>query len=240
MSGNGQKVLVVNADDFGQSDGVTRGIIEAFERGIVTSTSMMVRWNGAQRAAEYARAHRDLAVGLHLDFGEWALRDDEWVQLYETVDLHDASRVAREAREQLERFRALLGCDPTHLDSHQHVHMSGEARQVAMALATELEVPLRQVTPAIAYCGSFYGQDEHGGVYHTAIGVPALVDILRDLTPGITELACHPGYCEGLDTMYRAERELELHTLCAPEVRDALTRFGVTLLSFRDLRDLRQ
>ena len=48
------RCVIINADDFGLSAGINRGIIEAHERGIVTSASLMVRWP----AAEYARAHR--------------------------------------------------------------------------------------------------------------------------------------------------------------------------------------
>jgi predicted glycoside hydrolase/deacetylase ChbG (UPF0249 family) len=47
--------LIVNADDFGQSAGVNRGVIEAHENGIVTSASLMVRWPDAADAARYAR-----------------------------------------------------------------------------------------------------------------------------------------------------------------------------------------
>jgi chitin disaccharide deacetylase len=231
-----RRILVVNADDFGQSDGVTRGIIEAFERGIVTSTSMMVRWTGAPAAAAYARANPRLAVGLHLDFGEWALRDGEWVQLYETVDPTNRDLVERETRRQLESFRTLLDSDPTHLDSHQHVHSGEPARSIATTLAVELGVPLRQVSPDIAYCGSFYGQDEHGGPNLEAIQVQALIELLRTMPPGVTELACHPGYADGLDTMYRLERATEVRTLCAPELRRALLEFEIELKSFRDLR----
>ena len=43
----GTRHLIVNADDFGQSAGINRGIIEAHEHGIVTSTSLMVRWPAA-------------------------------------------------------------------------------------------------------------------------------------------------------------------------------------------------
>src|SRR4051794_12483191 len=116
------KFLVVNADDFGQSPGVNRGIIAAFERGIVTSTSFMVHWPAAEEAARYVRANPRLAIGLHLDFGEWALREGEWTQLYARADLSDAAAVRHELRRQLALFRELLGRDPTHIDSHQHAH----------------------------------------------------------------------------------------------------------------------
>ena len=49
---------IVNADDFGQSPGITRGVIAAHERGIVTSASLMVRWPSANEAAAYARPGR--------------------------------------------------------------------------------------------------------------------------------------------------------------------------------------
>ena len=74
-----ERVLVVNADDFGRSPGVNAGIADTHERGIVTSTSLMVRWPAAEQAAAYARQTPTLAVGLHADLGEWARRDGAWV-----------------------------------------------------------------------------------------------------------------------------------------------------------------
>src|SRR5206468_2930594 len=64
--GPADKLVVVNADDLGLSPGVNRGIIEAHERGIVTSASLMVRWPAAAEAAAYARSRPQLGVGLHL------------------------------------------------------------------------------------------------------------------------------------------------------------------------------
>jgi len=66
-----QRLLIVNADDFGLSDGVNRGIVEAHERGIVTSASLMVWHDAARAAAAYARGRPQLDVGVHLDLGEW-------------------------------------------------------------------------------------------------------------------------------------------------------------------------
>src|SRR6516225_220913 len=85
--------LIVNADDFGQSPGVNRGIIEAHERGIVTSASLMVRWPAARAAASYARRHLKLSVGLHFDFAEWACENGNWRPLYEVVPQNDVPAV---------------------------------------------------------------------------------------------------------------------------------------------------
>jgi len=60
--------LIVNADDFGLRAGVNRGIIEAHKNGIVTSASLMVNRPYAAEAADYARGHPKLSVGLHFDF----------------------------------------------------------------------------------------------------------------------------------------------------------------------------
>ena len=121
------RVLIVNADDFGRSPGVNRGVIQAHEEGIVTSATLMVRWPAAEDAAEYARSH-SLSVGLHLDLGEWEHRDGEWHIRYRVLDDDSEEAVAEEIRRQLERFEALVGTPPTHLDSHQHVHLRDPVR----------------------------------------------------------------------------------------------------------------
>ena len=118
-----RRLLIVNADDFGQSAGVNRGIIAAHERGIVTRASLMVRWPTATAAAAYARGNPRFGVGLHLDLGEWTYRDGAWPALYEVVSLQDAHAIAEEVSRQLAAFREIVGRDPTHLDSHQHVHL---------------------------------------------------------------------------------------------------------------------
>src|SRR5215470_11447412 len=62
--------LVVNADDLGYSSGVNRGIFEAHDRGIVTSTSLMVHRPAAEAGAAEARSRPRLGLGLHFDFGD--------------------------------------------------------------------------------------------------------------------------------------------------------------------------
>ena len=223
--------LIVNADDFGLSAGINRGIIEAHERGIVTSASLMVRGAAAETAADYGRKQPRLSVGLHLDLAEWIYRDDAWSPLYEVVDLADRAAVENEVRGQLDVFIGLLGRPPTHLDSHQHLHRDEPLRSVAQQLAGELKIPLRHFS-AIQYCGSFYGQSAKGEPVPEAICVDALCGILCGVAPGLTELACHPGYADDVETVYRAERACEVAALCDPCVQQVVREKGIALINF--------
>jgi chitin disaccharide deacetylase len=234
-----RRYLIVNADDFGQSPGTTRGVIRAHERGIVTSASLMVRWPATQAAAKYAREHRSLSVGLHIDLGEWAYRGDKWVALYQLVDEDDAAAVQREATRQLADFRRLVGRDPTHLDSHQHAHSEEPVRSVLKGIAEGLGVPLRGSHPSISYSGAFYGQAEDGSPFLEPISVPGITRILEQLPAGVTELGCHPADEADLDTMYLAERERELQVLCDPRVRTTIAELDIELRSFASLPSTR-
>ena len=79
------KYLIVNADDFGQTSGINRGIVEAHLYGIVTSTSLMVDQPGAEEAARLAAGLDNLSVGLHASI------TDEYAR--PTIDLGNAPEV---------------------------------------------------------------------------------------------------------------------------------------------------
>jgi predicted glycoside hydrolase/deacetylase ChbG (UPF0249 family) len=225
-----ERLLVVNADDLGLSPGVNAGIFAAHERGIVTSASLMVRAPAAAGALASASAHPGLAVGLHLDVAEWQYEDGEWRVNYERCQSDDAAAVEAECRGQLAAFRELAGRDPTHLDSHQHTHMSEPVASVAASLAAELEVPLR--ARGIRYEGGFYGQTGKGEPYAAGIVAEHLVELIEALPPGRTELGCHPGIGDDTGSSYASERAQELRALCDPRVRAALEREGIKLCSF--------
>jgi chitin disaccharide deacetylase len=223
--------LIVNADDFGLSPGVNAGVVRAYEHGILTSASLMVRFSAAGEAAEYARA-ANLSLGLHVDLGEWTYSDGAWETLYEVVSLDDPDAVIEEVTRQIESFRRLTGREPSHIDSHQHVHNWDPVVQSFKALARGLDVPLRHYTNGLSYCGDLYGQSTDGTPIPDAITVPALVEIIAGLPPGVTELACHPGLGGDSGSTYDRERAQEVEILCDPRVREALDREGVKLRSF--------
>jgi predicted glycoside hydrolase/deacetylase ChbG (UPF0249 family) len=174
-------------------------------------------------------------VGLHLDLGEWEYRDGGWATVYEVVPGDDAAAVAAEAERQLESFCRLMGRPPTHLDSHQHAHRAEPLRSAAQGMASRLNIPLRHFTPAVRYCGDFYGQGGKGEPLPELITPVALARTVSSLEPGVTELCCHPGDDAALPSAYRDERRVELAALCDPAVRTALAAQSVELISFLDL-----
>lgn len=195
---NEPRFLIVNADDLGMTAAVNEGIFAAHEGGIVTSTSLMVLRDEAPAAAEALAAHPSLAVGLHLEVGE-------------------------DLRRQLDRFQQMTGRDPTHLDSHKHVHETDpEVGAAAGALAAEMGVPLRN--RAIRYERSFYGRD--------AISPSHLMGLIEALPPGWTEIGCHPAAGPVPTSSYDAERQIELATLRDPGVKNLLNVTSVQLCSY--------
>lgn len=233
-----KRYLIVNADDFGLSEGVNRGIIRAHEQGIVTSASLMVRWPAAAEAAAHARQHPRLSVGLHLDLAEWIYREDQWVPRYEVVPPDDQAAVAAEVARQLAAFQRLLGRPPTHIDSHQHVHRNEPARSVVSQAADQWSIPLRGFTPRVQYCGDFFGQTGEGDPYPEGISLEGLLHTIQALPPGITELGAHPGEDENLDSVYRLERLQEVRVLCDSRVRAALEANEIALCSYTDVPEL--
>ncbi|HZM71260.1 MAG TPA: ChbG/HpnK family deacetylase [Candidatus Cryosericum sp.] len=225
-----RKHLIVNGDDFGASSGVNRGILEAHRHGILTSTSLLVTAPAAEEAARMSRAVPALSVGLHVDLGD-ALQ--HWSPA-------SAARLRGVLAAQLARFERLMGRPPTHLDSHHDTHRDPRTTTLFLETARQHGLPLRGHSPVRPY-SSFYGQ--WGGFTHVEqIGPENLARILeKDIDGGITELICHPGYVgTDLSSSYRAEREVELRTLCDPTIRRVLDRCGVRLLSHNGLACLKE
>jgi predicted glycoside hydrolase/deacetylase ChbG (UPF0249 family) len=229
------KALIVNADDFGMCSSVNRGIARAYDDGIVTSASLMVRRPAAAEACAIARERPGMSLGLHFDIAEWVKGRDGWAPRYQVVDPGDHLALREEARWQLERFQALSGAVPTHLDSHQHVHRDEPFATVVRDLGAALSIPIREGTPRISYRGDFYGQTGDGRPFPDAITSKALGRVIGGLGDGITELGCHPAADGTVDSVYGIERAMELRALCDPRVREAIRDHDVILVSFGDV-----
>ena len=137
------RCLIINADDFGISEKTNSGIIESREKGVLTSASLMVLRPAAKAAAQYAAKDARLSVGLHVELDEWSCDQGPWRLVRQRVNTQDPGAVAIELRLQLERFRDLTGRNPTHLDSHQHIHTNAHLVPIFQEVARDLGVTLR-------------------------------------------------------------------------------------------------
>lgn len=146
--------LIVNADDFGMSRGITDAVVVAHRYGFLTSTSLMVTMPAAEYAVSRVQALPTLSVGVHLNIcqGRPILPPREVPTLVgENGEFHSPRVMARRlwtwrvAPAEIEcEFRAQIrwmierGIIPTHADSHHHVHIyPAAAGAFVRALAAE-------------------------------------------------------------------------------------------------------
>jgi predicted glycoside hydrolase/deacetylase ChbG (UPF0249 family) len=151
------KNLIVNADDLGWTDGVNRGIVEAFHHGIVTSTSLLANGAAFAGGVEAARSAPGLGVGVHLNLSDGPPvadretvtsllnNDGEFAGGPENLLLRRARRglslaeVENEWDAQIQKVRD-AGISPTHLDGHKHVHMLPGLFEIALKLAKRHDI----------------------------------------------------------------------------------------------------
>jgi predicted glycoside hydrolase/deacetylase ChbG (UPF0249 family) len=219
------RFLIVNADDLGLSPEVDRGLFEAHDAGIVTSASLLVDGPDAEAAIQQARQRPKLGLGIHVSF-------DERGKLF--TDMQDLSAVQQQIDRQVAAFIRMVGSPPDHIDSHHHMHRLFNVARLFLVAGRRYNVPVRGFSDVV-FVGRFYGQPEFGKADLSKISVEVLVAMLRAVKPGVTEISCHPGYPESRpDAIYDREREVELQTLTAEQVKKTIAEEGIRLISYRD------
>lgn len=154
-----KRLLIVNADDFGLNEAANAGIIQSHQAGSVTSTTLMVNAPAGEAAARLAHRNPELGVGLHFNL-TWgrplsapeqvpALLADDGTFVSRgllgrrvVAGRVPAAQVALELQAQFERLRE-LGVQPTHIDSHQHVHGFGVVFDAIAGQCTSAGIPMR-------------------------------------------------------------------------------------------------
>src|SRR2546428_13953267 len=172
--------LIVNADDFGLTPGVSAGILAASRHGIVRSTAVRAP---AAIDAKSVSALRDsgLGVGLHVNLtlgrplsGARSLVDSDGRFVRDArhaAARADAKDVEREVTAQIEKFTSLMRRRPTHLDTHHHVGLLTPVATVILDAARRLGVPVRSqdewararaVTAGLRTPDHFFGESGPG------------------------------------------------------------------------------
>lgn len=208
------KYLIVNADDFGYSYSINKGIIEAHTKGVVTCTSVMVDAIAAHEAKNLAQ-FPDLSVGLHFEV-------KEIVNVQEEFD------------RQIEKFISIVGREPDHLDSHKKHTTTEGIKEVLEAYSAKHNIPVRDFGNA-KFIDVFFGFHSDGDV-----SVSQLKRAIDLATDEYNEIMCHVGYSDDYlreHSSYNDPREQELASICDPAIKAYIAEKGLELCNWNQLVD---
>ncbi|HFZ8996012.1 TPA: chitin disaccharide deacetylase [Citrobacter freundii] len=249
-----QRVLIVNADDFGLSKGQNYGIIEAHRQGVVMSTTALVNGEAIDHAAQLCRSTPDLAVGMHfvLTLGKplsampGLTRDGllgKWIWQMAEEDTLPLDEIAHELACQYQRFIDLFGREPTHLDSHHHVHMFPQilplvadfAAQRGIALRLDRQAGVKALPPGLrsteGFSSEFYGEALSEALFLQ------ILDASAAKGEQSLEIMCHPAFVDNTlrQSAYCFPRLTELEILTSTSLKQAIAQRGYRCGTFRDI-----
>ncbi|MCG1030497.1 chitin disaccharide deacetylase [Bacillus amyloliquefaciens] len=249
-------LLIVNADDFGLSKGQNYGIVEACRHGVVTSTTAMVNGEAIEHAAALSRDLPDLGVGMHfvLTLGmpltamPGLTRDGllgKWIWEMAEQGTLPLEEIARELDCQFNRFVDLFGREPTHIDSHHHVHMipaifplvAEFARRKGVALRVDRQVDMPGETggdlppTTDGFSSAFYGDEISEALFLSVLD--------RSVQQGerSLEVMAHPAFIDNTirKSAYCWPRLAEMEVLTSTSLKYAIAERGYRLGTFGDL-----
>ncbi|WEE15555.1 chitin disaccharide deacetylase [Citrobacter koseri] len=251
-----ERLLIVNADDFGLSKGQNYGIVEACRNGVVTSTTSLVNGEAIDHAAQLCRDVPKLAVGMHfvLTLGKpltampgltregllgkwiWQMAEEETLPLDE---------ISHELECQYQRFIDLFGREPTHLDSHHHVHMFPQIFPIVAQFAAKRGVALRidrqsvlnaDDLPVALRSSQGFSSEFYGDAISEALFLQVL-DASADRGEKSLEVMCHPAFIDNIirQSAYCYPRLTELDVLTSASLKYAIAERGYRLGSFLDV-----
>lgn len=249
--------LVVNADDAGLHEATDRAILRCFREGVVRSASVVANGPTTERFVERALA-LGLDLGLHLNLTEGRALGGPLPRLTDAAGrfggtagkravlrelVEGSADVGAELRAQWDRLVA-LGVAPTHVDGHNHVHVTGAVAPFLRGLGRTVYVrsPVEPDgrgprwfpfdcarLPGVRTTASFVG--------HALAPAPSLEAVRACLAGcvGPVEWMAHPGRRPGSAFTDCDARDREEELLCSEELRRLVRSLGYRIASFAEL-----
>ena len=238
--------LIINADDFGLSEGVNYGIISAYKSGVVRSTSTMANMPGFEHAMELLKENENLGCGVHMTMSCYkpvlsnlkTIVDENGYFIRritnEVIENMDLDEIYEEFCAQIEKVRAKTNI--THLDSHHHVHTLEKLRPVIERVLEKYDLPIRggfeydfNYSKIIPLIDTFYGENVSEDYFVKKI------DYLKSYE--IADIMCHPAYVDDFlmkTTSYSMARINEYKILTSKDTKDFI-QDNFLLTNYREL-----
>jgi predicted glycoside hydrolase/deacetylase ChbG (UPF0249 family) len=255
-----RRLVIFNADDFGLTDGVCRGIHEAVDAGVVRATTAMVCAAGSRehiaRWGKTAPLEDRIGVHLQLTEGRACLGREEISSLVDAngdfpsspagVANADPSQVRAEWNAQVAQLR-LWGIEPSHMDSHHHIGLKPHVVDAYVAVAATSGLPARTTSPELtarlrasgARCVDLSMTSWYDGEL-TAKSLLRRIEAAfnRIRGQGTLEVMCHPGFADASlaeKSKYVRQREAELRVLTSGKLAKGLDHLDAEVASISSL-----
>jgi len=241
--------IIVNADDFGYSNAINYGIIDAYKEGVLTSTTLMVDMPGTIHAINLMKENPGLGVGLHLNFtlgkpltnGKTLVgKNGEMIKPLDLPQTHKYSEeeLWDEALAQFNKYVELTGKKPTHIDTHLFSSDKvEEISNVVVKFAKKNNIPVRNKDinsfPRVKFiCHHNFSRKAH---------LNYLFDLQSEIFKyEIIEIMVHPGYVDQYlidNSSYTIERVQEVEMLCGEEIKELFKRYDAKLISYKEIKE---
>jgi len=258
---------------------INSGIEAAFHRGILRSASIMPNGSAFEDAVRIAKSATGLGIGIHLSLVD----ERSTAPIAEVRGLADSSgrlpgnykdfllgwalrrfgerAIRAEVTAQIDRVRG-AGLVPTHLDSHQHLHLLPAVLSIVLDAAVAAKIPVVRLTDEAARGGGLKRvilarlsrralprlrargirtADRFWGLARSGSMIEAnLQHVLEGLEYGVNELMCHPGFSDPQTRarypwQYRWDEEAA--ALMSGDIRAYIDNNGIRLTNFGDAWD---
>ena len=237
-----ERILIVNADDFGLSRGQNYGIVESCRNGLVTSTTALVNGEAIVHAAGLSRTLPELAVGMHfaLTLGKpltampGLTRDGrlgKWLWEMAEAGALPLDEIRRELIAQYQRFIDLFGAAPVFA--------------IVAAFAKEMGVPVRsdralQQRDGLEAAGLRSSDGFSSAFYGNGVSEALFLEVLEtSIAAGerSLEVMCHPAFVDNtiMGSAYCYPRLAELEILTSASLQQEVAMKGYRLGSYRDV-----
>jgi predicted glycoside hydrolase/deacetylase ChbG (UPF0249 family) len=249
----GKRYVIIHADDAGMSHSVNRATIEAMERGIVSSASIMVPCPWFKEFAAYAKSHPDKDFGIHLTINsEWenyrwgpvagrdkvaSLVDQEgylWDNVAQVIANANSEEVRTELRAQVQRALD-FGVPLSHLDTHMGALVSRpDLVEVYVEVGVEFDLP-------VLFLRNFGGEIPDEGIRNRA---RQLIKVLDDrklpVLDQLTQLYTNGSFDEELRAITNSSklRDTDRRVVCDADFIAEVAKTGVDIVTWKQVREM--
>lgn len=244
-----ERFLIVNADDFNLTPGVSKAILECHDQGVVTSTTVLINRSDDSCLVQPLLKRKNLGIGLHLNItlgkpimlgrkvASLLAEEGHFRKCLEQVRKFPKKKeVYAEWEAQIRLFKKTFSKLPTHLDTHHQIHDHPFYYRILTELAKNCRLPFRRskvmkIAHPLFNPPHLWGDLDPGRYWKKTM----LIEQIKKLPPGIHEIMCHPGYSD-FDlkkiSSFTEGREAERKIFASPELRQWVKARGVKLTHY--------